>query len=145
MSKRARGEGSITQRQDNRWQAALQIDGKRCTVYGTTRSEVAAKLAELQKQAALSGTLPDPSTRTLADLLSDWLEIKAHGWKPTTLLDYRTTCDVHLRPAFGDLLVKKLSVDRIERFLSAHHDHPRTALKCYQVLSQSLGATLRWG
>ena len=52
MTRRANGEGSIYQRRDGRWVAAhyvLRPDGgrDRRPVYGRTRAEAAAKLAEM--------------------------------------------------------------------------------------------------
>jgi integrase len=58
MSKRSNGEGSIVRRADGRWQASLQIDGVRRTVYAQTKREVRARLLALKKQAAGDGSLP---------------------------------------------------------------------------------------
>lgn len=147
MPRRANLEGSITQRQDGRWQASLQVDGHRRTVYGKTRQEVAGKLEALKRQASQAGALPDPGKRTLNDLLDAWLEVKAPTLKPRTLADYRDICERYLRPALGPLRLSKLTPDRIERLYARYQAEgkSRTALKCHRALAQALALAVRWG
>ncbi len=146
MTRRSNGEGSISQRQDGRWQASLQVEGRRRTVYGRTRGEVAKRLDELRRQASLSGTLPDPGKRTLGDLLDAWLDAKAPTWHPRTLRDHVATCERYIRPALGLLPLAKVTPDRIARLytkIQAAGRH-RTALKCHQVLAPALALAVRW-
>lgn len=147
MPRRANLEGSITQRQDGRWQASLQVDGHRRTVYGKTRQEVAGKLEALKRQASQAGALPEPGKRTLNDLLDAWLEVKAPTLKPRTLADYRDICERYLRPALGPLRLSKLTPDRIERLYARYQAEgkSRTALKCHRALAQALALAVRWG
>ncbi|MBC7314999.1 MAG: hypothetical protein H5T70_01065, partial [Chloroflexi bacterium] len=145
MPRRANLEGSITQRQDGRWQASLQVDGHRRTVYGKTRQEVVAKLEALKRQASQAGALPNPGKRTLNDLLDAWLEVKAPTLKERTAQDYRYTCERYICPALGTLRLNKVTPDRIARFLARHHDRPRTAQVLYLRLSQALALAVRWG
>ena len=43
MRKRGKGEGSVSQRKDGRWEARLTLsDGRRKSFYGKTRQEVPA-------------------------------------------------------------------------------------------------------
>ena len=142
---RSNGEGTIIRRKDGRWQASLQIDGKRRTVYGRTRGEAAKKLAELQNQASAGGSLPSPGKRTLDCLLDLWLEIRAPHIKPKTLCDYRQTVDCYIRPTPGKTLLSRLEPARIERLLVSCHDRPRTAQKVHLRLSQALALGVRWG
>lgn len=147
MARRSTGEGSLTLRPDGRWQAALQVDGRRRTVYGKTRQEAAAKLAELQRQANASGILAQPAKRTVGDLLDAWLEVKAPTWRPRTLADARTVCDAYLRPALGELALSKLTPDRIARLYAKWQKQGkhRTALKLHRALVQALAMAVRWG
>src|SRR5947209_5887662 len=61
MGRRGHGEGTIYQRKDGRWTAALTLDNhKRKTFYGKTRKEKQGKLkpkSMAQIQAALSSAL----------------------------------------------------------------------------------------
>ncbi len=146
-TRRSPGEGSITRRKDGRWQASLQVDGVRKTVYGKTRQECAAKLDTLKRQAAKAGTLPDPGRRTLNDLLDVWLEAKRPNLKPRTLADYRDICARYLRPTLGRLPIARVSPERVSRLLAAlqAQGHRRTAQLVRVVLRQALALAVRWG
>lgn len=144
MDRRSVGEGSITQRKDGRWQASLQVDGRRRTAYGRTRTEAAGKLVELQRQASSTGALPSPGKRTLNDLLDVWLEIRDPHIKPKTAHDYRQTLDCYIRPVLGKTLLSRLEPARIERLLVRYYDSPRTAQKIHLRLSQALALGVRW-
>ena len=61
---------------------------KRYTVYGKTRQEVAAKLAELSLRAA-KGLLPVPEAITFREWAELWLERKAKEVRPKTAHAYR--------------------------------------------------------
>jgi hypothetical protein len=73
MSKRSGGDGAIVKRKDGRWQGALQVDGKRRTVYGKTEREARAKLRELQREVENTGGLPVSERHTLNELLDTWV------------------------------------------------------------------------
>ncbi len=107
---RSPGEGSITQRQDGRWQASLQVDGKYKIVYSKTWAECVAKLDELKRQAAAAGAISDPGKRTLNDLLDAWLQVKTPSWKPLTAHDYTTTCNLCLRLTACSLAYRNLDL-----------------------------------
>lgn len=74
MGKRGNREGSVYQRWDGRWAAAFTIEGgRRKTLYGRTRQEVARKLARaLSEQQA--GIPPADERLRVGAYLSDWLE-----------------------------------------------------------------------
>lgn len=61
---------------------------KRYTVYGKTRQEVAAKLADLSMRAA-RGLLPVPEAITFEEWANLWLDRKAKEVRPKTLYAYR--------------------------------------------------------
>lgn len=146
MSRRSPGEGSVTQRKDGRWQGSLQVDGKRRTCYGRTRSEAATKLAALRHQANAAGALPEPGKRTVGDLLSAWLELKAPAWRPKTAANYKATMDAYLRPSLGHLRLDRLTPEHVARLLATLQakGHHRTAQVVYRVLSQALSLAVRW-
>jgi integrase len=146
MARRSNGEGAITQRQDGRWQASLQVDGRRRTVYGRTRAEAAAKLAELQRQATKAGTLPDPGKRTVGDLLDAWLETVTPNLKPATVAQYTLECDKHIRPALGGVRLAKVSPDRLQRLYAGlrKSGRGRTAELVHALLRQAFGLAVLW-
>lgn len=146
-NRRSPGEGTISQRKDGRWQASLQIDGRRRTVYGRTRAEAAARLQELKAAALQAGTLPDPGGRTLGDLLNAWLDAKAPTVKARTLADYRYTCDTYVRPTLGSLPLARIGAEHVERLLVRLQGdgRGRTAQLTHGCLSQALALAVRWG
>lgn len=147
MPRRSSGEGSIVHRQDGRWQASLQVEGHRRAVYGRTRSEAAAKLEDLRRQAVQAGTLPDPGRRTVGDLLDTWLDTVAPTLKPRTLADHAYTCATYLVPALGSVPLTKLTPQRIQHLLNRLQAEglDRTAQLTYRRLSQALDLAVRWG
>lgn len=142
MSRRSAGEGSLTQRADGRWQAALQVEGRR-----RTRAAAAQRLQELIRQAAQAGALPDPGKRTVGELLDAWLDTKAPTVRPRTLADYAAVCWRHVPASFRAFRLAKVGPDRIARFcarLQARGQH-RTALNVFRCLDAALALAARWG
>lgn len=115
MPRRSNGEGCITRRPDGRWQASLQLDGKRKTIYGKTRTEVAEKLRALQGVARENGHLPDAGRQTVAEYLHQWLEQAECRLRPTTLQDYRNIAEKHVCPHVGNVRLSRLDPLRIAR------------------------------
>lgn len=145
MARRSPGEGSIYQREDGRWVAALTLDGKRRTVYGATRKEAAQRLAAVKEQAS-GGSLPDPGKRTVADLLAMWLETSAPNLKPRTLSDYRSICDLYILPHIGRVRLSRLEPAHVQRLVSRFQGEgkARTALKAYVALHKAFGLAVLW-
>jgi integrase len=81
--RRGKGEGSIRQRKDGRWEGSVTTgttangNPKRQFVYGKTRAEVAKRLNELLDRQH-KGLLTDPNKTTVAEWLERWLENKTH-------------------------------------------------------------------
>ncbi len=138
---RSHGEGSIFQRKDGRWQASLQVDGARRTVYGKSRAEVVRKLAEVKRQAA--GGLPDPGKRTVADLCAAWLETAAPTLRAKTLHEYTRLCELYVLPALGGVKLTKLDPLRVERML-AGIEARRQAQHTFMVLHRACVFAVRW-
>src|SRR5687768_7265025 len=68
MAKRGKGEGTIYQRADGRWEASVTLPGsgrrRRRSFYAKTRAEVARKLRDTQRALDENQTLP-PENLTL--------------------------------------------------------------------------------
>lgn len=112
------GDGCITKRKDGRWQGSLQVDGRRRAVYGQTRQEVKAKLQALQREASISGGVPQPGRRTVDDLLNLWLEAVTPTLKPKTLQGYRDICNYYIRPNIGHVRLARLAPEHLQRLYS---------------------------
>lgn len=141
------GEGTIVQRADGRWQASLQVDGKRRHVYARTRKEAAAKLSNLQQQAALVGDLPDPGKRTVGDLLDAWLDTVSPSLKPNTVAQYSLVCNKHIRAGLGAVRLADLSPRRVQAFYAPLQSsgRTRTAELAHFLLKQALAMAVMWG
>jgi integrase len=141
MSKRSHGEGNVSQRKDGRWQASLQVNGVRRTVYGKSEREVRAKLQDLQRMSITEGNLPDPGRRTVNDLLTTWLD-SAPDLKPSTISKYRWFLDTCVRPTLGDVRLEKVTPDRLQ---SLYADlTPAIAEKVHRLLHRAFAVAVLW-
>lgn len=75
-SRRSAGEGTVWQRTDGRWQAAIQLDGKRRSVYDKTRAEASERLEALKRQVHVAGLVPTLDKTTVNELLDAWWRSK---------------------------------------------------------------------
>jgi Phage integrase, N-terminal SAM-like domain len=99
-NRRGRGEGNITERNDGRWMARVDLgwkDGKRRykAYYGKTRSAVAKKLTKAMGDLQKGVSLPD-ERQTVAGFLERWLEHKRTRMRPRAWLTYEQTVRLHL-------------------------------------------------
>ena len=79
MAKRGNNEGSIYKRADGRWAAALTLPGgKRRTLYGKARQEVAKKLTGALRDRE-DGLPVVPERQTVGEFLTYWLEVVISG------------------------------------------------------------------
>jgi integrase len=102
---RGRGEGSITQRADNRWMARISLGGygktrRVDTLYGATRDEVAKALTKALRDRDTGKTLgrKAPKLTAFADA---WLPGTADTLKPSTRDFYQDHLDHHVLPLLG--------------------------------------------
>lgn len=141
------GEGTIVQRPNGTYAAALRCNGVRRWVYGKTEKEVRRKLAELQRQATRQGQLPDPGKRNVNDLLDAWLEAASATLKPRTTETYRQLCDDHIRPKIGGMRLSRLTPDVVQRLIAPlqREGKTRTAQKVYRALHRACALAVLWG
>jgi integrase len=121
--KRGNNEGSITQRKDGRWQAAITLGRdpttgklKRATFYAKTRQEAADKLTKALHDRA-HGTFVAPHQVTLVAWLDTWLwEHKQPSLRPITFDSYEMLVRRHLKPALGAIALRDLRPAHLQRF-----------------------------
>jgi len=144
--RRAHGEGSVYQRADGMWVAAVDlgwIDGKRRrrVVYGKTEQEAIGKRDDLRRQLQLGVDLGAPP-RTLAAWLAEWLnDVKAHdGTRASTQRRYREVFNTHLGPGLGKIRLDRLNARDVQRFLTMLRGRlaPATIIKIHGVLRAAL-------
>src|SRR5690349_12711689 len=135
--RRGRGEGSIRERKDGRWEVRVDIgrgaNGKRRrkSAFAVTQAE-AVKLLKRLAGRAVDGQLLTTSTPTVADYLEEWNSTNSDSWRASTRRAYRRAIDGFLTPAFGTLRVEQLSPAIVQRWLTqqkeAHGARRRIAL-----------------
>lgn len=149
MAKRGQGEGSISQRKDGVWQAAVSVgDGKRQYFYGKTRREVAEKLkvALRDQQQGLLIVGPDVA---FDRFLERWLQDSVKpSVRPKTYESYARQVRVHIAPALGGLKLTKLAAADLQRFYRAMLDAglaPGTVNRQHAIIHRALAQATRWG
>ena len=141
MSNRSPGEGSIVQRRDGRWQASLQVNGTRRTVYGKTEKEVRGKSRSLQRQADTNGILPGTGRRTVSELIDAWLT-SAPNLKVTTVNQYRRFYDTYARAPLGDVRLDRVTPDKLQRLYASLT--ASVAEKIPRILHRAFAVAVLW-
>jgi integrase len=150
MSKhRGHGEGTICQRKDGRWCAALTLqNGRRKFFYGQTKKEVTDKLIVAQRDLQ-HGIAPANEKLTLKQYLNDWIEGSAKSsLRPRSYERYKEIVELHIIPGLGREVLAKLTPVKIERFLNDKIKAglmPRTVQNIHGVLRRALKQAERWG
>ncbi|MFF3858140.1 tyrosine-type recombinase/integrase [Streptomyces sp. NPDC002209] len=144
------GAGTITQRKDGRYQAAvyvLQPDGTRARkfAYGKTWAECDAKRRELLAKVDQGVPVPTRSAK-LAEWLPYWLEniVQPHR-KRTTYAKYETHVRLYLVPMLGTKRLESLSVADVRRALVQlqKQTSAATTKESHRVLRTALAAACR--
>lgn len=143
---RAKGEGTIYQREDGRYEAKVTLGyrgGKRVrrSFYGDTQREVVEKLAKARREIQQGMPLPS-GTLTLGRYLADWLEQTVKpSVRPSTFAGYSVNVRVHITPALGHLRLVKLAPRDVQQFIRAKLAEglaPRTVQYLHATLRKAL-------
>ena len=125
MSKRSRGEGSVRQRPDGRYEARIWVttaDGERKRVSGYGDTAKAAIEARTKKAAALAAGAPVRSSRaTLAEVAAQWRKhVLPVDYPARSTQDlYRSRCEVHIeRAPIGAVRLCDLTPGHIQRWIA---------------------------
>lgn len=153
MTRRGRNEGGLYQRRDGRWCAVVSdgmANGKRRRrfLYGATKKEAQAKLAEAQRALAEGRPISDERL-TVERHLRRWLEqtVKPEV-RPRTLESYTYLCERHLIPAIGSIKLHRLQPDDVKGVMAgmmAGGLSAQSAAHARAVLRTSLNQAARWG
>jgi integrase len=117
QKRRGRGEGSIFQRKDGRWEASFYLeDGSRKSLYGRTQKEALEKLRAAMREQE-QGTLVKGSRETVGQHIEHWLEnVHKPAIRISSYVVYRGILDKHILPALGHIPLQKLTVQQVEAF-----------------------------
>lgn len=156
MGRRSNGEGSVYQRGDGRWCAAIVADDptagrrKRIVLYGRTRRDVLAKLKAATERAESGAPVKDAAI-TVASWLARWRAstLKASGRKESTKSLYAYLCEKHLEAVpFGALTLDRLRPSDVEALVMSLRDRglsESTTRTAYTVLRSALDGAVRDG
>ena len=133
---------NIRRRKNGLYEARLQRDGRRFSVYGRTETEVQKKLAELERRLAIDQP-PPPGKLTVQELCERWLATERKRWKPKTYYDYQWNLERYVYPVLGRVQLAKLTPDRLQRFFDSLSG--RSASLVFRIMHRSFGAGVRWG
>ncbi|MFF5282248.1 tyrosine-type recombinase/integrase [Streptomyces sp. NPDC013171] len=144
------GAGTITQRKDGRFQAAvyvLQPDGTRARkfAYGKTWAECDVKRRALLDKVASGTPVPTRSAK-LSEWLAYWLDSVVKPRRKLSTYDkYEAHVRLYLSPMLGTKRLESLSVPDIRRFLLQLEKKTTaaTAKESHRVLRTALSAACR--
>mgnify|MGYP002544520411 CR=1 FL=1 len=157
--KRANGEGNLRKRSNGTWEARVTLGtdpktGKLISksVYARTQKECREKMKALLGidggQAATPPAAPKepPKPRpedviTVGQWLDTWLKEYLADVKPNTALQYESVVRLHLKPAFGDVLLKDLRTSMIQKFYNKMRDDgvsPKYIKNIHGILHKAL-------
>jgi integrase len=137
--------GSVYQRRDGRWCAALQVAGRRKVIYGRSKAEARQRLAHLQRQCAVTGRLPDPGRRTVANLLDEW--VKVATLRPRTKTEYAALLDRYVRPIIGHVRLARLEPVHLQRLYASLQARglARAPSQVHRLLHRAFRIAVLWG
>jgi integrase len=148
-SVRGRHEGSIWQRKDCRWEAAIRLgfaNGRvvRKSFYGKTRRAVADKLNAALARQQRGANVNTNDALTVAVYLDRWLSTVAV--RPKTKRQYEQVVRLYLKPAIGPTRLARLEPDQVRALVQGLEQRglsPRTATLSRDVLRIALAQAVR--
>jgi integrase len=150
---RANHEGTVYQRKDGRWEAALTYrdahgNPKRLRVYRKAREEADLALARMKVERDGGVVLGGPNP-TLREYLVAWLrDAVVQNVSPKTLEGYEIACRVHILPALGDVRIKDLTARRIQALYAQKRREGLSVAsrrKIHGTLKRALRQAVAWG
>jgi integrase len=150
--KRRRGhnEGSVYQRADGMWVAAVSlgmVNGKRRrkVVYGKTRAAVNRERIKLLGEVQRGIPVQTAGTSTAA-FLERWLALQKSSVRPKTYKSYHGIVHRHLIPMIGAHRIEKLTQQHVHELIAAKAGEglsPRTVLYIRNVLRAALNQAMK--
>ena len=147
--RRGYGEGSIYQKNDGRWVAALVLPGRqRRYFYGESREEARRKLNQAIK-AIDTGTYTDSRGRRLGEFLDQWLEeVVKPSVRQWTFAGYEVHIRLHIKPTLGAIPLNQLTALDVQRWMNRKAGDGLSAKSIRYMrgtLRAALNQAVRWG
>jgi integrase len=147
--RRSQGEGTLFQRKDGLWRAAIVLpDGQRR--FKTSKSQkVVRDWLQAQRQSVRDQLWVADDKLTLGEFLTRYLaDIAASTVRPRTLESYTWLVHNHIQPALGDVRLTNLMAQRVQGFYSERLQaglSATTVLHIHNFLHKALEQAVRWG
>lgn len=144
--KRGNGEGSIYRRKDGRWVCQYEVGGKRRYIYGTTRKEVAGKLAKAMADKD-NGMTFDAGKMTVEGYLDSWLDSIRDTLRRRTWIRHEEVVRLHLKPSLGNTKLDRVSALQVQSLYRSKLDSglsPRTVQIIHATLYKALKQAVKW-
>ena len=142
MKYNAKGNGSVRQREDGRWEARCYINGKRHSFYGDRQTDVLKRMREALKQQD-DGVSFEPTRVTMAQWLDIWLEeyVKPSN-KPLSYSTYKSRITTHIKPNLGKIKLTAINATQIQAFYNRLYRSdnlaPKTIKNIHGILHKAL-------
>ena len=147
QTRKARGGGSVRQRENGTWEGRCTINGKRKSFYGDRQIDVLKAMRAAQKSAD-DGIYFEPMKVSLSKWLDTWLdEYVRSSAKLTTYETYRSRIETHIKPALGAIKLTTLNATQIQAFyndlLRVKELNPKTIKNIHGILHKALEQALK--
>lgn len=146
-NRRTNGEGNIRQRTNGVWEARIQIDDERKSIYGSTKKEVIDKMDRLKADLHFNLYVKDEGI-TVAEWLNTWLNSYCLSIKDTTRGKYASDSRRYIIPALGEKNLVKLDGATIQRFYSdlvKRGMAPKSIRNLHGILHKALNQAMKLG
>jgi integrase len=140
--KRANGEGNIIKRSDGRWMSRATINGEPVCFYGKTQEIVREKLQKALREVD-DGIFTKGDKLTFGEWLNLWLnEYAKPTIKPGSYDYYEYLVRVHIRPDLGDVSLKKITIELLDKFYNQKKQQKKQRSK-NETLSKKIVGDIR--
>jgi integrase len=142
--KRGHGDGGIDRRGENSFRLRYRVRGERHTVtFHGSLSEARAELRRLLNTAD-TGTHVAPARTTLADWVTEWLELRSRSVSTKTAEHYAALLNVHVLPVLGERPLQEIDVAEIDKLYGrlAEQLSPRSVRHVHVILKACLRAAV---
>ncbi len=144
---RGNHEGSIRKRDDGRWEARYTApDGKRKSLYGKTRQEVAKQLTAILRDQDM-GVFVVGERQTMEQFLQVWLETMRYQVRRSSWQRYRNYVR-HIVSVLGKVVLAKLTAQQVQMFYTRKLNEglcSTTVQTLHVILHHALRDALRLG
>ena len=152
MAKRGHNEGSIFQRKDGRWVAALRVQNgagrtRKVYRYTTTRIKAREALRDLERQAE-SGVQLAAGVPTLGVYLTRWLDTVKASVRVSTHQGYSSNLQTRVIPRLGKMKLTAVTPLHLQELYAELLDvglSARSVGHTPRVLHRAFSQGMRWG